>query len=45
MFYFHFMGLQALRLAPTNSNDMEKNLAAMLYVNRASALHVSPEFV
>nr|GME07068.1 SET and MYND domain-containing protein 4 isoform X1 [Ipomoea batatas] len=30
---------QALRFAPTNSNDTEKNLAAMLYVNRASALH------
>ncbi|XP_019191551.1 PREDICTED: SET and MYND domain-containing protein 4 isoform X1 [Ipomoea nil] len=30
---------QALRLAPTNSNDTEKNLSAMLYVNRASALH------
>lgn len=30
---------QALRVAPTSANDTEKNLVAMLYVNRASVLH------
>ncbi|XP_022890240.1 SET and MYND domain-containing protein 4 isoform X4 [Olea europaea var. sylvestris] len=34
----HFYS-QALRVAPTDAEDMEKNLVGMLYVNRASALH------
>uniref|UniRef100_A0A5B7BBN2 Putative SET and MYND domain-containing protein 4 isoform X1 n=1 Tax=Davidia involucrata TaxID=16924 RepID=A0A5B7BBN2_DAVIN len=30
---------QALRVAPSDADDMDKNLTAMLYVNRASVLH------
>ncbi|KAL2540000.1 Tetratricopeptide repeat (TPR)-like superfamily protein [Abeliophyllum distichum] len=30
---------QALRVAPTDAEDVEKNLVGMLYVNRAAALH------
>lgn len=44
-FLFLFLLLhetQALRLAPIDADDMEKNLVATLYLNRASVLHVSP---
>lgn len=36
---------QALRSAPMNVEDNEKNLVATLYLNRASSLHVSFRFV
>lgn len=32
---------QALRSAPMDVEDKEKNLVATLYLNRASSLHVS----
>ncbi|CAH9090680.1 unnamed protein product [Cuscuta epithymum] len=36
---------QAFRFAPSNSDGMEKNLVAVLYVNRASALHNMGHFL
>ncbi|KAH9670168.1 tetratricopeptide repeat (TPR)-like superfamily protein [Citrus sinensis] len=33
---------QALRVAPMDANDKDRNLVATLYVNRASVLQVSP---
>lgn len=32
---------QALRVAPMDANDKDRNLVATLYVNRASVLQVS----
>lgn len=32
---------QALRDAPSDADDMEKNIVSTLYVNRATVLHVS----
>ncbi|XAR66069.1 hypothetical protein NMG60_11012128 [Bertholletia excelsa] len=39
--YSKALGLysQALRVAPTGFDDMDKNLVAVLYVNRASVFH------
>lgn len=33
--------VQALRVAPVDADDTDKNLVATLYMNRASVLHVS----
>jgi hypothetical protein len=48
LFLFLFLLLQetqALRLAPIDADDKEKNLVATLYLNRASVLHVSPNLI
>lgn len=41
---FIIFGKKALRHAPASSSEMDASLVATLYVNRASAMHVSSFF-
>lgn len=38
---FLFYNEQALRLAPMDGDDMDKDFVAMVYANRATTMHVS----